>query len=80
MKRITLLLEDSTYRQVKEISRREGLSLKSAINALLRTGLSFFPSQKKIKIKIPCHSGIGLRPGVDISDRNALYDLLDLRI
>lgn len=77
MKRATLLLDDAIYRQTKALSRRRGTTLKEVLNDLLRFALNVSSAQKKVRFKIPLHKRNGPRPGVDVSDRNSLYDLMD---
>ncbi|OGQ08251.1 MAG: hypothetical protein A3I69_05650 [Deltaproteobacteria bacterium RIFCSPLOWO2_02_FULL_40_36] len=78
MKRATLLLEDAIYRRAKALSKQRGVTLKEILNDLLRKALnySFSPSTSP-KFKIPLYQGSGPRKGIDISDRNSLYDLME---
>ncbi len=77
MKRATLLLDDALYNKAKALSQRRGVTLKDVINDLLRTALNYLPATKTSPVKLPLHKGNGPKTGVEISDRNALYDLLD---
>ena len=77
MKRATVLLDDALYRRTKELSRRQGKTLKEVLNDLLRFALQALPRQKGRAVQIPLHRKNGPLPGIDIADRNALYDLLE---
>lgn len=79
MKRATLLLEDSLYDRAKRLGKERGQTLKAVVNDLLRIGLNTAKPRKTVLFKIPVHKGIGPQPGVDIADRNALYDLMEDR-
>ena len=77
MHRTTINLDEAVYRRVKELARRKGKSLARTIEDLLRaamgTGARTRPSPP------PLHRKNGPRPGVDIADRERLYDLMDGR-
>lgn len=79
MKRATLLLDNELYRRAKILSKSRGSTLKEVINDLLREGLNSFQEKpKKPKpFVLPLHSGCQPIEGVDISDRNQLYDIFD---
>ena len=77
MKRATLLLDDALYNRAKTLSHQQGTTLKEVLNDLLRYALNRSPAKKQSSFKIPLHKKNGPRPGVDISDRNSLYDLMD---
>lgn len=80
MKRATLLLEDGLFSQAKILSRQQGKTLKEVVNDLLRIALSTFAGREATapkKFKIPENKHIKPLPGVDISDRNSLYDIME---
>lgn len=78
MKRATLLLEDNLYDRAKKLSKERGQTLKEVVNELLRIGLSAARSKKPVLFELPLYH-TGPLPGVDIADRNALYDLMEDR-
>lgn len=77
MKRATLLLDNAIYKRAKALSKERGVTLKEVLNDLLRKALNFPHHSHKIKLQIPLYKGSGPRKGVDISDRNSLYDLME---
>ena len=77
MKRATLLLDEALYNRAKALSRKRGTTLKEVLNDLLRSAFNAMPSQKATSFQIPLHKGNGPRAGVDISDRDSLYALMD---
>jgi len=79
MKRTTLLLEDGVFGELRHRAVREGRSLKDLVNDLLRQALA--PRKTgKYKFDFPVFKGgKGLRPGVNLEDRQALMDIMDGR-
>lgn len=77
MKRATLLLDDVLYDRAKKLSRERHATLKEVVNDLLRIALNLQPPvASKKHFKIPLHKN-GPAAGVDIADRERLYDLLE---
>jgi len=77
MRRATLLLDDTLYERAKELSIKKGRTLKEVLNELLRFALQALPKEKVSQFEIPLHRKNGPQPGIDIADRNSLYDFLD---
>ncbi len=79
MKRATLLLEDEFYKQAKVRAKSLGITLKEAVNDFIREGLHSFQqkSSKPSKLTLPIRKGLNSKPGLDLSDRSMLYDLMD---
>lgn len=77
MKRATLLLDDAIYDRAKALSVKRGTTLKEVLNDLLRSALNVSPPKANSRFTLPLHKNNGPRPGVDIADRNALYDLME---
>jgi hypothetical protein len=77
--RTTLVLDDRIVTEAKRYARREGTSLTAVIDAALR---QFLASQRKPKtafrLELQIRSSRVL-PGVDIEDRDSLYDLMEGR-
>lgn len=74
MKRTTLKLDESVLRRLKQQAAAEGRTLQDLANQLLRRGLATQDRQ-------PYTLEIGgweatPQPGVDILDRDALFDLM----
>jgi Arc/MetJ family transcription regulator len=76
MHRTTINLDEAVYRRVKKLAQRKGKSLARAIEDLLRVALG---SGTTVDVALPLHRGNGPLPGVDIADRERLYDLMEQR-
>lgn len=77
MARTTLMLDDALLRRLKERAARQGQTLQSLVNALLRQALhQKSPTRFSFKLK-----GWEAReqPGVDILDRDALFRVMEER-
>ncbi len=78
MRRTTLLLEDALYDHIKALSVKKGTTIKEVLNDLLRFSLqNLVKKTPEKKICFPLHRKNGPLPGVDIADRQALYDLME---
>ncbi len=77
MKRTTLALDNDLLRQLKERAAREGTTLQSLANSLLRQALL-----RRTRIEYKIHF-VGwtakARQGVDLFDRDSLFDAMDGR-
>ena len=78
MSRTTLTIEDDLLRRLKEAAARENRSLAGLVNALLRQALAAPALSAGYHLKIEGWEATQL-PGVDIMDRDKLFDLLDGR-
>lgn len=78
MPRTTLMLEDSLFRQLKKKAAEEGRTLQEVANDALRRGLVTPLSQGGFKLKMQGWIATEL-PGVDILDRDKLFDLMNGR-
>ena len=77
MKRTTLALEESLLRLLKRHAAEEGRSLQDVANDLLKRALAERPARDyRLTLK-----GWQAReqPGVDLFDRDKLFDLMDGR-
>lgn len=77
MPRTTLKLDDDLLRRLKEKAAREGRTLQSVANDLLRRGLAERGSSE-YSLDLETWS-TETRPGVDLFDRDTLFDLMDGR-
>ncbi len=77
MKRTTLALDDDLLRQLKERAAREGTTLQTLANALLRQALAR-RARHEYKIHFVGWKAES-RPGVDLFDRDSLFDSMDGR-
>jgi hypothetical protein len=80
MMRTTLTIDDDLAAQIEELRRRKGLSMKNAVNILLREGLrqQLEPLQPK-RFRTQTHK-LGLRPGFDPTKLNQLADELEAEV
>ena len=77
MPRTTLKLDADLLRLLKEKAAREGRTLQSVANDLLRQGLAA-PAAREYRVELRTWKA-ELQPGVDLFDRNALFDLMEER-
>ncbi len=77
MKRTTLALDEDLLRQLKQRAAREGTTLQALANALLRQALARAPSRSYTLHWVGWEAET--RPGVDLLDRDKLFDLMDGR-
>jgi len=76
MKRTTLIRHEKTFADIKRVAAEERRTVSDVVDELLRTGLARYPDGKARKLPpLPTYSMGQAR--VDISDREALYDLMD---
>jgi hypothetical protein len=74
MKRTTVALEDGLLRELKKRAAGEGRSLQDVIGDLLRQALAN-PRKRRYRLPPPRWEARE-QPGVDILDRDKLYDLM----
>lgn len=79
MKRTTLALDDDLFRKLKMEAHRHGESLRSFLNSLLRKALSPSKTSKPYKLKWKPIKGGLIKPGINVADRDQLYDIMDGR-
>jgi hypothetical protein len=73
----TLNLDDRLLTRAKALAAREGTTLTAIVEDALRARLATKPrAQPAIRLTFPTVKGIA-PPGVDIADRDALFDVLD---
>ncbi|HJR53419.1 MAG TPA: CopG family transcriptional regulator [Gemmatimonadota bacterium] len=77
MARTTLKLDEDLLRRLKEKAAREGSTLQSVANDLLRQALAA-PAGREYRLQLFTWKG-ELQPGVDLNDRDALFDLMEGR-
>ena len=78
--RTTLTLSDDVLKLARQRAARENRSLREVINESLRLGLSIDRQRKRADFvfRLKTVNGRTL-PGVDLNDRDKLFDLLDGR-
>ncbi len=75
--RTTITIDDDVIAQIEDLRRREGLSLKAALNKLLRAGLQYQGQPPKPLRYRTATRRLGLRAGVDATRLNQLADELE---
>jgi hypothetical protein len=75
MARTTLVIDEGLLRQIKRKAADEGRTFQAVANELLRQALAK-PAAKPYRLKWKGWKA-ELSPGVDISDRNSLFDFMD---
>ena len=78
MARTTLAIDDDLLTRLKEKAARERRSLQDVANELLRQSLAEQATRKRIKIQLRGWRAVQ-QPGVDLLDRDKLFDLMDGR-
>jgi len=77
MARTTLVLDDTLLQQVNKKADVEGRSLQAVANELIRRGLATRPHQD---YRLKLHGWKAeLQPGIDILDRDSLFEAMDRR-
>jgi hypothetical protein len=77
MARTTLTIDDQLLRELKKKASEEGRTLQAVTNDLLRRSLAATPS-KPYKFQLQGWKAVE-QPGVDLLDRDTLFDLMDGR-
>ena len=77
MARTTLTIDDALLRQLKLIAAAEGRTLQAVANDLLRRALAT-STRERFTLKLQGWKA-SEQPGVDILDRDKLFDLMDGR-
>ena len=78
MKRTTVALDEALLRQLKKLAAAEGRTLQAVTNDLLRQALAAAPARGPYAFGVRGWDAIE-QPGVDILDRDKLFDLMDGR-
>lgn len=75
--RTTVTLDDRLLRQAKLAAAHSGRSLSDLVDDGLRLLLDQRPERRRAPVELPVFGGSGLRPGVDLEDKEGLAVLLD---
>jgi hypothetical protein len=75
MRRTTIALEDDLFSSLKQKAAKDGVTLGSLVNRLLRRSLHA-PPRGAFKFHLTTVKGHA-QPAVDIDDKDALNDFLD---
>lgn len=76
--RTTIDVNDTVLLAAKKRAAEEKTTLKAVVEAALRAHLSSKPARSDYRVQWRPEKG-ELMPGVDFTDRDALFDLLDGR-
>ena len=77
--RTTLDLDDELVKEIKRRAADSGRTMTEVIEDTIREGLRpREKSSKPYRLRIPIVKG-KLRPGVDLNDRDSLYDIMEGR-
>ncbi|HEX7738596.1 MAG TPA: CopG family transcriptional regulator [Marmoricola sp.] len=74
--RTTVTIDDNLLREAKVAAARTGQSLGQVLDDALRL-LLHHGRHDTADVSLPTYGGSGLRPGVDLEDKDALADLLE---
>ncbi|HEV8241434.1 MAG TPA: ribbon-helix-helix protein, CopG family [Thermoanaerobaculia bacterium] len=77
--RTTLDLDDELVKEIKRRAADSGRTMTQELEDVLREGLrSRAPEGKPFRLRLPVFKG-KLLPGVDLNDRDSLYDIMEGR-
>jgi hypothetical protein len=76
--RTTLEINDALFVQAKTKAAEEGVSLRQIVENALRGYLAGRPPRRRYKFRGGTDSG-KLLPGIDLADRNSLFDVMEGR-
>ncbi len=74
--RTTVNIDEHLLVEAKQIAARTGRSLGDVVDDALRVLLSRRDEGARTRVVLPTDGGSGLRPGVDLNDREAMAELL----
>lgn len=71
-------MDDDLLRRLKERAAREGRSMQAVANEVLRDGLARLAEPSEFVLELQGWEAVE-QPGVDLLDRDKLFDLMDGR-
>lgn len=78
MKRTTIALDDELLRKLKSDAAAKGLTLSDFVNDLLKQAITDRTQRNQFKLHLEGWKA-EIQPGVDILDRDKLFDLINGR-
>jgi hypothetical protein len=76
--RTTVTIDDELLKRARQRALQSGRTLGSVVEDALRLLLAeHHIRQQPFALELPTYGGSGLRPGVDLEDKDALAELLD---
>ncbi len=76
--RTTVTIDDDLLRRARAEALSSGRSLGDVVDDGLRVLFGNRDRGARVVVTLPTFGGSGLRPGVDLEDKDALAELLDL--
>lgn len=77
MKRTTLAIRDEVLAELKRRAAEQGTTVQVVANDLLQQAILARSTSRAFKLRLPAAWKARARPGVDITDRDQLFDLMD---
>ena len=77
--RTALDLDDRLLRELKRQAAERGVSLRDLVNELLRRGLGLPRRRRRYRFRWKVDPRGAIQPGVQLSDRQSLFDGMDGR-
>ncbi|MFQ5704631.1 MAG: ribbon-helix-helix protein, CopG family [Gemmatimonadales bacterium] len=78
MSRTTLAIDDRLLKRLKCMAAERGKTLGEVVNDLLRQALAVAPNRSDFRLELRGWEARA-QPGVDLCDRDKLFDLMDGR-
>ncbi len=78
MSRTTLTIDDDLIQRLKEIAAQRGQTMGNIVNDLLRHAITHPAARRSFKLQLNGWKA-EMQPGVDILDRDKLFELMDDR-
>lgn len=75
--RTTVNIDDRLLQRTKVAAARSGRTVSDLVDDGLRLLLARGSGGRTVDVELPTFGGSGLRPGVDLQDREGLAELLD---
>lgn len=75
--RTTVTIDDRLLRQAKLAAASSGRTLSDVVDDALRLLLGQHQGRRHAPLELPVFGGSGLRPGVDLEDKEGLAALLE---
>ncbi len=75
--RTTVTIDDALLAEARQLALTTGRTLGAVVDDALRVLLHERAADPAKPVDLPAYGGSGLRPGVDLEDKDALAALLD---
>lgn len=75
--RTTVNIDDDLLEQARALALKSRRTLGDVVDDALRVLMTQSTKAEHTAVELPTFGGSGLRPGVDLEDREALAELLD---